>query len=165
MVNGKLKDRGYRITAGRKAILDVLMNTEGHLSAEDIYLKVHSTYPSIGLASVYRTLDILVNVGIVYKLDFNDRKARYELAEGPGGKRHHHHLICSVCNQVIDYKDFSPEELELLKRVEDGLYKRYDFKITNHVIQFYGTCDACRNREKDVVQHYELCEKCIKMEN
>ncbi len=147
MVDGKLKDSGYRTTAGRKAILDMLTNTEGHLSADDIYLKVHPTYPSIGLASVYRTLEILVNVGLVHKFDFKDRKARYELAEGPGGKGHHHHLICKVCSQVIDYKDFSPEELKLLKRVEEGLYKRYDFKITNHLIQFYGTCAECNNRE------------------
>jgi len=150
MVDSKLKNCGYRATAGRKAVLDVLTNTEGHLSAEDIYLKVHLTYPSIGLASVYRTLEILVNVGTVYKFDFKDRKARYELAEGPGGKRHHHHLICTACSQVIDYKDFSPEELGLLKRVEEGLYKRYDFKITNHFIQFYGICAECNNRKEDI---------------
>ena len=131
-------------------MLDVLTHEEGHLSVEDIYLKVHRAYPSIGLASVYRTLEILVNVGQVYKFDFKDRKARYELAEGPGGKRHHHHLICTECNQVIDYKDFSPTELGLLKRVEEGLYKKYNFKITNHFIQFYGTCAKCNNRKENM---------------
>ena len=146
MVDGKLKDRGYRTTTGRKTVLDVLTNTEGHPSAEDIYLKVHPIYPSIGLTSVYRTLEILVNVGLIHKFDFKDRKARYELAEGPGGKRHHHHLICTVCHKIIDYADFVNEELVLVKQTEKHLSKKYNFKIINHVIQYYGLCEECNKK-------------------
>jgi Fur family transcriptional regulator, ferric uptake regulator len=152
-VNNKLKDSGYRTTTGRKAILDMLTNTEGHLSAEDIYLKVHPIYPSIGLTSVYRTLEILVNVGLVHKFDFKDRKARYELAEGPGGKRHHHHLICTVCHKIIDYADFVDAELALVKQTEEHLSKQYNFKIINHVIQYYGLCEKCN--KNDELQHVD----------
>jgi len=71
-------------------------------------------------------------------------RARYELAEGPKGARHHHHLVCTGCNKVIDYTDFIDEEVDLLRQTEKGLEKKYNFKINDHVIQFYGLCDKCR---------------------
>jgi len=145
--HGKFRGCGYRITLGRQAILDVLSKANKHLSAEDIYMKVHPKYPNIGLTTIYRTLDILANVGLLYKFDFGDGRARYELAEGPKGAYHHHHLICTGCKRVIDYTDFIDEEIELLNQTENGLSKKYDFKITNHLIQFYGLCKECSNKK------------------
>jgi Fur family ferric uptake transcriptional regulator len=141
--HGKFRGCGYRITLGRQAILDILSKADKHLSAEDIYMKVHPKYPNIGLTTIYRTLDILANVGLLYKFDFGDGRARYELAEGPKRANHHHHLVCTGCNRVIDYTDFVDEEIELLKETEKGLSKKYNFKITNHLIQFYGLCKEC----------------------
>ena len=141
--HGRFRGCGYRITPGREAVLDVLSGTPGHLSAEDIYMKAHSANPSIGLTTVYRTLEVLVNLGLVFKFDFGDGRARYELAEGPGKERHHHHLVCTGCGRVIDYTDFIDEEIELLNQTEKGLSRKYDFKITNHLIQFYGLCSSC----------------------
>lgn len=146
--HGRFRGCGYRITLGREAILDVLAKTDKHLSAEEIYTRVHSRYPSVGLTTVYRTLDVLTAVGLVYKFDFGDRRARYELAEGPKGEHHHHHLVCTSCNRVIDYTDFIDEEVELLRETEKGLSKKYDFKITNHLIQFYGICNTCNGKNK-----------------
>jgi len=140
---GKFRGCGYRLTLPREAILDVLAKSEGHLSAEDIYLKVHPKYPNIGLTTVYRTLDILSDLGMVYKLDFGDGRARYEFAEGPKGAHHHHHLVCISCKRIIDYTDFIDDEIELLNQTERGLSKKYNFKITNHLIQFYGLCERC----------------------
>lgn len=142
--HGKFRGCGYRITLGREAVLDVLSASKGHLSAEDIYIKVHSKYPNVGFTTIYRTLDVLCGLGMVCKLDFGDGRARYELSDGPKGARHHHHLICTGCNKVIDYTDFIDEEIELLRQTEKGLEKKYDFKIKDHVIQFYGLCDKCR---------------------
>jgi Fur family transcriptional regulator, ferric uptake regulator len=144
----KFKGWGYRITRGRRAILDVLAKGDGHLSAEDIYLKVHPFHPAIGLTSVYRTLDILAKLGLIFKFDFGDGRARYEVAEGPGGERHHHHLVCTGCGGVVDYKDFIEKEKMLLKQAEEGLSKKYHFRITNHQIQFYGLCAQCIDREE-----------------
>jgi len=140
---GKFRGCGYRLTIGREAILDIMSKSKGHLSAEDIYMKVHPKYPNIGLTTIYRTLDVLASLGLVFKFDFGDRRARYELAEGPKGTHHHHHLICTSCNRVIDYTDFIDEEVELLNQTEKGLNRKYDFKITNHLIQFYGLCNTC----------------------
>jgi len=139
----KFKGCGYRITVSRIAILDILTKTNEHLSAEDIYMKVHPDYPAIGLTTIYRTLELLVNLGMIYKFDFGDGKARYELADGPKGIQHHHHLVCTSCGRVIDYTDFIQDEVDLLKKIENGLSKKYNFKIKNHLIQFYGLCDKC----------------------
>ena len=143
--HGKFRGCGYRITAGREAILDALSKSDKHLSAEDIYMKVHPKYPNIGLTTIYRTLDVLVQLGLVFKFDFGDKRARYELAEGPKGAHHHHHLVCTKCRRVLDYTDFIDEEVELLNQTEKGLSKKYNFKITNHLIQFYGLCSNCTN--------------------
>ncbi|MDD5115957.1 MAG: Fur family transcriptional regulator [Candidatus Omnitrophica bacterium] len=144
--HGKFRGCGYRITSGREVILDVLSKSSQHLSAEDIYMKVHTRYPNIGLTTIYRTLDVLSSLGLIFKFDFGDGRARYELAEGPKGVHHHHHLICTRCNRIIDYTDFIDEEVELLNQTEKGLSRKYDFKITNHLIQFYGLCSNCAKK-------------------
>ena len=144
--HGRFRGCGYRLTIGREAILEVLSKAQRHLSAEDIYMKLHPRYPNIGLTTIYRTLDVLSNIGLVYKFDFGDGRARYELAEGPKGMDHHHHLVCTNCNRVVDYTEFIDDEVELLQKTEKGLSKKYDFRITNHLIQFYGLCDDCKAR-------------------
>ena len=145
--HGKFRGCGYRITAGREVILDVLTKADKHLSAEDIYMKVHAIYPAIGLTTIYRTLEILVSLGLVFKFDFGDGRARYELAEGSHRSTHHHHLICTKCKRVVDYTDFIDDEVELLQRTEKGLSVKYNFAITNHLIQFYGLCDKCKKKK------------------
>ena len=72
-----------------------------------------------------------------------DDKARYEFADPTGAKGHHHHLVCRACGKIVDYKDFINEETELLRRAEEGLKKKYGFRIDSHVIQFYGLCPKC----------------------
>jgi Fur family ferric uptake transcriptional regulator len=142
-LHGKLKGCGHRLTVPRQAILDVLSNTQEHPSAEEIYLSVHKIYPSIGLTTVYRTLELLVQNGLVFKFDFGDGRARYELSENPGSIGHHHHLVCTGCGRITNYADFIDEEKELLKKTEQALSKKYRFQILNHLIQFYGICDKC----------------------
>ena len=144
---GKFRNCGYRFTVPRRVILNVLSSTSKHLSAEDIYLAVHKDYLNIGLTTVYRTLELLVQMGVVFKSDFGDGRARYELYEGPKGEHHHHHLVCTYCGRAIDYTDFIDEEVELLKKTEKGLSKKYNFEITSHLIQFYGVCDKCKGKK------------------
>ena len=147
--HGRFRGCGFRMTMPRQAILDVLSNTTEHLSAEEIYIAVHKNYPNIGLTTVYRTLELVVQMGMVFKFDFGDGRARFELAKGPGAKKHHHHLVCTECGRVVDYTDFIDEEKELLALTEAGLSKKYNFAITNHLIQFHGICDKCRKGKRD----------------
>ncbi|MBN2142994.1 MAG: transcriptional repressor [Candidatus Aureabacteria bacterium] len=141
--HSKLRGCGYRITEGREAILNFLAGSDKHLSAEDIYMAIRPNCPNVGLTTIYRTLDILVNMALVYRFDFGDGRARYELTEGPKGAHHHHHLVCTECHKIVDYTDFINEEVKLLHETEKGLSKKYGFKITNHLIQFYGMCASC----------------------
>ncbi len=135
---------GYRITIPRQIILQVLDESKKHLSAEDIFLKVHQIYPTIGLTTVYRTLELLVRMGLVFRFDFGDGRARYELCRDDDSSSHHHHLICTNCGRIIDYAEFIEEELELINKTKQELEKKYDFEIRNHTLQFYGLCKRCK---------------------
>ncbi|PIW33747.1 MAG: ferric uptake regulation protein [bacterium (Candidatus Ratteibacteria) CG_4_9_14_3_um_filter_41_21] len=140
---GKFQNAGHRVTLPRQIILGILSRTSKHLSAEEIYLSVHRTYPAVGLTTIYRTLQLLVHLGIVFKFDFGDGRSRYELTASQKQK-HHHHLICRRCGRVIDYTDFIEEEREVFNKVEKILSQKYNFKINNHQVHFYGLCDKCQ---------------------
>jgi Fur family ferric uptake transcriptional regulator len=141
-LHGRFRGCGYRMTAGREAVIKVLQETQEHLSADEIFAKARAINPDIGLTTIYRTLEKLSMMGEVHKLDSGDKRGRFELANS--GKGHHHHLVCSKCNRVIDYDDFIEDEVKLLKEMEKKLSKKYDFAITDHLIQFYGVCDKCK---------------------
>ena len=133
-----------RITSAREVVIDILQQTDDHLSAADIYVKAHAISPDIGLTTVYRTLEMLEKLGIVQKFDFGDKKARYELINNPGGKAHHHHLICVRCSEIIDYTEFFDEEIDFIKKTTGKLSRKYGYKITDHLINFYGICGKCQ---------------------
>jgi len=140
---GRLREAGFRLTLPREAILDVLMKNLGHLSAEEIFFLVHKKYPGVGLATVYRTLDLLIGMGLLSKFDFGEGRSRYELANQPP-KEHHHHLVCSQCGQIIDYGDFMEREMKFIKELEAELFKKYKFKINSYQIHFSGLCQNCQ---------------------
>ncbi len=144
--HSRLRGGGYRLTVPRRAILALLGKTSKHLSAEEIYIAVRKTYPAIGLTTVYRTLEVLVEMGIVSKLDFGQGRARYELRGRPFEEIHHHHLICKGCNKVIDYTDFVKEERGLIEKTEKFLERKYNFEINEHRLQFYGLCNKCKRK-------------------
>ncbi len=141
--HGKFNEAGLRFTEPRRMILDVLSSTDEHPSAEDLYMRVLENYPNVGLTTVYRNLDLLEKMGIIARFQFGDGRSRYELIQSPQKPGHHHHLVCVNCKKIIDYDDFVNEEIELLREVEAALSDRYGFKITGHVIQFYGQCNRC----------------------
>lgn len=143
----RLNHAGFRLTNPRELVMGVLSETDKHLSAEDVYVKALAINPSIGLTTVYRTLDLFTQIGVVQKFDFGDGKARYELTQNPAKKEHHHHLVCMKCKSIIDYADFMKEELELMKKTEKTLSQKHQFKITHHTVHFYGFCENCRAME------------------
>jgi Fur family ferric uptake transcriptional regulator len=143
--HGRLRESGYRLTEGRKEIINILTDTKEHLSAEEIYFRVHKNYPAIGLTSVYRTLDVLVNMGVIQKFDFGDGRFRYEIINGEN--KGHRHLICTKCRKIINYNNFIEEETELLKKTEKELSEKYKFEINSNLIQFYGLCPECRQKK------------------
>jgi Fur family transcriptional regulator, ferric uptake regulator len=143
-IRQRMVEEGLRITAARKIIVDILSKSSQHLSAEDIFFMVRGINPSVGFATVYRTLDLLTNMGIVQKFGFGDGRARYELMGGQNKESHHHHLVCTKCREIINYTDFIEEEKELVEKTEEALARRHHFEIKNHIIHFYGLCANCQ---------------------
>jgi Fur family ferric uptake transcriptional regulator len=141
-----LQKNGYRMTVPREAIINLLSGSEKHLSAEDIYMAIHPENQAIGLTTIYRTLELLQRMGILQKFEFGHGRAKYELSEDYGNKKHHHHLICSKCEKIIDYTEFAKEELEFIGKVEKGLEQNYGFTIDSHILHFYGICDQCKGK-------------------
>ena len=138
-----LKKKGYKLTPQRRAIVDTIVFNEGkHLTAEEIYDEVKKDCPEIGLATVYRTILLLEEIGVVSRLHLNDGCSRYELVHSDEVHRHHH-LICNVCNKVIEVKD------DLLEEIEVKIEKEYEFKIVDHVLKFYGICHECQKKSEE----------------
>lgn len=134
----RLQSSGYKLTTQRRAIIDTFIENEGkHLNTEEIYELVRTRYPEIGLATVYRTLQILEDMDIIYKHNFDDKCSRYELNHKEED-HHHHHLICLKCGKVIEVED------DLLDELEDKIDKNNNFKIINHKVKFFGYCSDCR---------------------
>ncbi len=138
------KEKGHRLTVPRKAILSLLSQTDEHPSVEEIYFDVHKKCPSIGITTVYRTLDLLFSWGMIHKFDIGEGKARYELIDHPNGLGHHHHLICTGCKKIINYTDFIDKEVELISKLEKRLSRKYNINIQRHIIEFYGVCNDCK---------------------
>lgn len=132
-----LAEKDYKLTPQRRIILQAFMNNaERHLSAEDIYSIVKAENPDIGLATVYRTLELLAEIGVLQKLNFGDGRSRYEFAEDE--EHHHHHLICLCCGEVMEFTD------DLLESLETTIAGKTDFKIIDHQLKFYGYCKKCQ---------------------
>lgn len=137
----RLKDKGYKLTPQRRAVLDVIIENEGkHLSTEEIFEYVRKECPEIGLATVYRTLQLLEGIGLIFKMNLDDGKNRYELSHAEED-HHHHHLICVKCGKLTEVQG------DLLDGLEKEVEKKYDFKVTNHILKFYGYCSECRKKE------------------
>ena len=139
-----LKEKGYKLTPQRRAILDIIIEKEGqHLTAEEMYDEVKKRCPDIGLATVYRTVLLLEEVNVIYKLDLNDGCSRYELVHSDEEHRHHH-LVCNKCKRVYEVQD------DLLEELEERIEKTYKFKILDHSVKFFGICSECCDCNEDL---------------
>lgn len=137
LIEEKLKGKECKLTPQRRATLDVLLeNQSKHLSTEEIYGLVKEKFPDVGLATIYRTLQLFDDFDIIKKLNFGDGCYRYELSEDQ--KHQHHHLICIKCGKVLEFDDDFLDELE--QKIEIG----NDFKVVDHVVKFLGYCRECQ---------------------
>lgn len=129
----------FRVTHQRKKILNVLISYAGqHLLAQDIYEILKEEGSKVGLATIYRTLDLLEDEGIITKRKFNDDSAYYEI-NAKGNK--HHHLICKSCGKVIEVNDL------LQSDIEERLWEEEDFSVEDLSLQIYGSCAECVEEE------------------
>jgi Fur family transcriptional regulator, ferric uptake regulator len=129
-----LHDNGYRLTAARRAILAVLAQAGGHVSADELADLVRVDVPGVGRMTVYRTLDLLHELELVRPVYQGTGAAHYVLMEDG----HHHHLVCSTCDRVIEFDDCVLEEVEKI------VGQRFNFEVKGHLLEFYGRCQECR---------------------
>ncbi len=141
-VKKQLHEAGFKLTPQREATLLVLLeNEKDHLSAEEVFFFVKRKSPEIGLATVYRTLEILTDLHVVDKVSFNDGVARYDLRK-EGAKHFHHHLLCLECGNIEEIEE------DLLGEVEEVVESRYHFVVKDHRLTFHGICSQCQNKQE-----------------
>lgn len=140
-----LKQKGLKLTRQRLVILETMAEHPGeHLTAEELYDLVKEMNPEIGLATVYRSVQVLLDLHVIDKVSFDDGFARYELVELDGETRHHHHhAICKGCGAVYSFDE------DLLDNLEQALLSNMGFQVIDHEVKLFGWCRACRENNKD----------------
>lgn len=139
-IAGILRQRGYKLTAQRRAILQVIASQEDHLSPETLYERTKEQCPGVGLVTVYRTLQLLDSLSLVCRVHSSAGCRDYMMRRPT---EHHHHLVCSDCGRAIDFGECDLGELE------SRLSRQTGFEIQGHLLELYGKCGACRTAMPD----------------
>jgi Fur family ferric uptake transcriptional regulator len=141
-IRQKFQEKQYKLTPQRKIILEAFIDHQDeHLSAEDVHNIVRQHSSEIGLATVYRTLELFSELEVLQKMDFGDGRSRYEINEKTT-PHHHHHLICLSCNKVKEFED------DLLETLETVISRKSNFEIVDHQVKFYGYCEECQKKRE-----------------
>ena len=145
LLREKLREKGLKVTRQRILVLSVLeQNCGSHMTAEEVYGQVSEDYPEIGLATVYRTLQLLLEMQLVDRINLDDGCVRYEIGHllRDNAKHNHHHLICRSCWKVI------PFDGDLLEGLEQHIEETAGFHVQDHEVKFYGLCRECVKAQK-----------------
>ena len=132
-VKDLLREKGLKVTSQRLMVLNILSaHGDEHLTVEEIYDLAKEESPEIGLATIYRTVQVLLELHVIEKVTFDDGFARYELnGEETGSGHRHHHAICTQCGQV---------------------FESLGFEVTDHEVKLYGLCSACRRKAQNAME-------------
>jgi len=127
----KLRAGGHRVTASRRAALEAIAASDDHFSVADVQQRA----PTIGRATLFRTIKLLVELDLLCRVLLEDGSLRYRLSRRP---THHHHLVCTACGDVEDFADCD------LAALSKELTRRTAYEIRGHWLEMYGLCPACR---------------------
>jgi Fur family transcriptional regulator, ferric uptake regulator len=139
----RLASRGFRLTGPRKAVLEVLFDLSAPLSVAEIHARVKRR--RVNVASVYRAVQLLCDLGVLSTADTSNGVARYELSEEFTG--HHHHLICRECGRIEDL-DGCLLTHGVLAAVNRRVQRSRNFRVTGHDLRLYGICGPCADTPK-----------------
>ena len=130
-----LRKEGLKITPQRIAVLEEIIKDKGHRESEDVYMAIKTRKTHVSRATVYRTLDILVQNGFARKLNLGDGRARYEpKIDSP----HHDHMICNNCGKIIEFVNHE------IEKIQEEIAKHHQFKLQQHIHQLFGICKECQ---------------------
>ena len=140
-----LKNNNLKFTRQREVILKTLYERDEHFTPEDLYILLKSSYPelNIGIATVYRTLNLLEESALATSISFGAAGKKFELANKP----HHDHMICKSCGLIIEFQNEKIEQLQL------EIAKKNNFQITSHLMQLRGLCQSCTITSKKEELH------------
>lgn len=130
-----LKESGLKYTRQREIVLNILYHSDTHFTPESLYMEIKRKEPNlnVGIATVYRTLNLLEDSQMVTSLSFGAAGKKFELANKP----HHDHLICKNCGKIVEFEN------SIVERQQALIAKEHKFKITGHLMQLYGICETC----------------------
>jgi Fur family ferric uptake transcriptional regulator len=116
-------------------VLEEIIKNKGHRESEDVYMAIKTRKTHVSRATVYRTLDILVQNGFARKLNLGDGRARYEpKIDSP----HHDHMICNNCGKIIEFVNHE------IEKIQEEIAKHHQFKLQQHIHQLFGICKECQ---------------------
>lgn len=134
----RLRDAGHKLTNARMTVLDVIEQGGGHLTSTEILTRVSDADATIGRASVFRALDLFTRLSLI-RPTYIDSSMTPTYVMLPDG--HHHHIICTRCNRVIEFEDCG------LSKLASELESRLNVCLTGHLLEFYGLCAECRDED------------------
>ncbi|HTX18931.1 MAG TPA: transcriptional repressor [Bacteroidota bacterium] len=132
-----LKAGNYRITPERFQVLESIMNYEGHFDADGLFLQMKTVGLKVSRATVYNTLELLQDCGLISKYRFGENHSRYEKAFG---RPHHDHLICLECGDIIEFVS------DKLGRIQTEVCRANEFKPQSSTLQIFGICKKCQQK-------------------
>lgn len=136
----RIKEKRLKMTSQRVCVANKALTTHSHFTADELYEMVKRIDKSISRASVYRTLAILVNTGLLEKLDFAKGKAYYEHTLG---HNHHDHLVCIGCGRI---SEFTSDGIE---KIQEAIVRLRNFKPVSHSLKIYGLCARCKGGRRE----------------
>ncbi len=139
---GRFREQGIKLTVPRRVIIDILDKEDEYLSADEIYVKVREADASIGLATVYRTLQLLEEISLLHRLETGDGKARFKLLD----ESHRHErmvFVCAGCGRTTVVDELNEEERRALDAMEKRGRADETFRSVQRTVQFYGYCTSC----------------------
>lgn len=131
-----LRHNQRKLTRPRRAVLEVIAEAQQHLTPAEVYREAKARYPRLGLTTVYRTLDLLVEMGCVRRIHRDDGCRSYACH----GACHSHHLVCSGCGRAVEFADCNLGELVKALQLRTG------FVIENHILEMIGLCPNCQEQ-------------------
>jgi Fur family ferric uptake transcriptional regulator len=137
VLSSYIERRGLKHSRQRELVADAFFATPGHVSVEELVARARARDPRVSVATVYRTVKLLVESGLATARQFGGGQTRYEAA---AGKAHHDHLICTACGEIVEFAD---EQIEALQAL---VARRHGFEVESHKLELYGRCDRCRRR-------------------